>query len=231
MSGYVRSQKFCCCLPVRFGVFVLSLVAMVGGSFVAAIGWIQVAQFGTHPREQWEEIALWIHSSMFSLLGLLAILGFLGCLIKSRGMVSSFAIGLAIHLGFSLASGIFTLYTLFKQSPQETIDKCVNGSEDQAVIEACGNGIGLMKGIMVAVYIITWLIQIYAYFVVERYVDQLDDEMMAKHTVVIPRSMTAADISDPQPTTYNGYRSAPYAFTTPRNAHGVGSGEDPSNRV
>jgi hypothetical protein len=203
---------------------------MVGGSFVAAIGWIQVAQFGAHPREKWEEIALWIHSSMFSLLGLLAIMGFLGCLIKSRGMVRSFAVALALHFGFSLASGIFTLYTLFRQSPQESIDKCVDGSEDEGVIQACGNGVGLMKGLMVAIYVITWLIQIYAYFVVERYVDQLDDEMMAKGTVVIPRSMVS-EIS-PQPTTYNGYASAPaYAFSTPRNAHGVTSGEDPSNRV
>jgi len=225
MSGYVRSQKFCCCLPVRLGVFVMSLVAMVGGSFVAAIGWIQVAQFGTHPREKWEEIALWIHSSMFSLLALLAIMGFIGCLIKSRGMVSSFAIALALHFGFSLASGIFTLYTLFRQSPQESIDKCVNGSEDPEIIQSCGNSIGLMKGIMVAIYVLTWLIQIYAYFVVERYVDQLDDERMAKNTVVIPRSTA------PQMTTYNGYPAAPYAFTSPRNAHGVARGEDPSNRV
>jgi len=203
---------------------------MVGGSFVAAIGWIQVAQFGTHPRERWEEIALWIHSSMFSLLGLLAIMGFLGCLVKSRGMVRAFAVALALHFGFSLASGIFTLYMLFRQTPQETVDKCVNGSEDEAVIQACGNSIGIMKGLMVAIYVLTWLIQLYAYFVVERYVDQLDDEMMAKSTVVIPRSM--AQISGPQPTTYNGYGSAPpYAFSTPRNAHGVASGEDPSNRV
>jgi hypothetical protein len=202
---------------------------MVGGSFVAAMGWIQVAQFSQRPVEKSEEIALWIHSSMFSLLGLLAVLGFIGCLIKSRGMVSSFAIALAIHLGFSVASGIFTIYTVFRQSHQESIDKCVNGSSDEAVLESCKSSVSIMKGLMIAIYIITWLIQLYAYFVVERYVDQLDDEEMAKHTVVVPRAMVA-EVGAPQVTTYNGFGSS-YPFSTPRNAHGVASGQDPSNRV
>jgi len=223
MSGYVRSQKFCCCLPVRFGVFILSLIAMVGGSFVAAMGWIQVSQFGSHPVDKAEEIAMWIHSSMFSLLALLAVLGFLGCLIKSRGMVSSFAIALAVHLGFSVAAGIFTIYTVFKQNPQDLIEKCVNGSTDESVTDNCKTSVNIMKGVMIAIYVVTWLIQLYAYFVVERYVDQLDDEDMAKHTVVVPRAMVAevAPI-----TTYSAY-----PFSTPRNAHGVANGQDPSNRV
>jgi len=209
----------------------MSLIAMVGGSFVAAIGWIQVSQFSNHPVEKSEEIALWIHSSMFSLLGLLAVLGFIGCLIKSRGMVSSFAVALAIHLGFSVASGIFTLYTVFKQSPQDVVDKCVNGSTEDSVIESCKNGVGLMKGLLIAIYIITWLIQLYAYFVVERYVDQLDDEEMAKHTVVVPRAMVS-EVGAPQVTTYNGFASSSaYPFSSPRHAHGVANGQDPSNRV
>ena len=97
---------------------------------------------------------------MFSFLGLLAVLGFVGCLIKSRGMVSAFAIALAIHLGFSVASGIFTIYATFKRNPQDTIDKCVNGSTDNSVIESCKNGVGIMKGLLIAIYIITWLIQL-----------------------------------------------------------------------
>jgi len=227
MSGHVRTQKFFCCLPVRLGVFILSLLCMVGGSFVAAMGWIRVASFAEHPVSKTEEIAIWIHSVMFSLLGLLAVMGFLGCLIKSRGMVSSFAFALAIHLGFSVASGIFTIYMVFKQNDQETITKCINGSTDDSVIESCKNGVGLMKGLMIAIYIITWLIQLYAYFVVERYVDQLDDEEDAKHTVVVPRSMVAETAPA---TTYNGFGSS-YPFASPRNAHGVATGQDPSNRV
>jgi hypothetical protein len=230
MSVSVRSRKFCCCLPVRFGVFVLSLLAMVGGSFVAAFGWIQVSQLRIHPMEKADEIALWIHSGMFTILGALAVLGFVGALIKNRAMVSSFAIALAIHLGFSIASGIFSLYSIFRQNPQEAIAKCLNEATDNSEIttETCRNGIAIMKGIMVAIYIITWLIQLYAYFVVERYADQLGDEEMAENTIVIPRMVQ--EISAPQVTTYNGFASS-YPFTASRQAHGVTVGQDPSNRV
>jgi hypothetical protein len=233
MSVPVRSRKFCCCLPVRFGVFVLSLLAMVGGSFVAAFGWIQVSQLSKNPMDRADEIALWIHSGMFTILGALAVLGFIGALIKNRSMVSSFALALAIHLGFSIASGIFRLYTLFKENPRETLANCLNeAAEDSEATKTCQNGLAVMKGVMVAIYVITWLIQLYAYFVVERYADQLEDEEMAKNTVVIPR--TGYETSTPQMTTYNGFASSAagsYPFTEPRQAYGVARGQDPSNRV
>ena len=37
--GYVRSHKFCCCIPVRLGVFVMSTVGLLGATIVAAVGW------------------------------------------------------------------------------------------------------------------------------------------------------------------------------------------------
>jgi hypothetical protein len=159
---------------------------------------------------------------MFSILGLLAAFGFIGCLAKSRGMVAGFAIALAIHLGFSVASGIFSIYLVFKQSSQDVIDACTNGSTDPTVIDSCKNGTGLMKGVMIAIYVVTWLLQLYAYFIVEWYVDQLDDEEMEKHAVVIPNSMVQPSVNNYGPT---------YAFASPRNAYGVTAGQDPSTRV
>jgi len=137
-------------------------------------------------------------------------------------MVSGFAIALAIHLGFSVASGIFSIYLVFKQSTQDTIAACANGSTDPSVIDSCKNGTGMMKGVMIAVYVVTWLLQLYAYFIVEWYVDQLDDEEMDKHAVVIPNSMAQPNVHNYGPT---------YAFSSPRNAYGVTAGQDPSIRV
>jgi hypothetical protein len=58
-----------------------------------------------------------------------------------------------------------------------------------------------------------------AYFIVEWYVDQLDDEEIEKHAVVIPNTNMAQPSINYGPT---------YAFSSPRNAHGV---QDPSSRV
>jgi cellobiose-specific phosphotransferase system component IIC len=200
---------------------------MVLGSFVAAIGWIRVSQFSHNPLTKGEEIALWIHSVMFSILGLLAVLGFIGCLAKSRGMVASFAIALAIHLGFSVASGIFSIYMFFRQNPQQSIDKCVDGSTEPSVIDSCKTGMGLMRGAIIAIYVLTWLLQLYAYFIVEWYVDQLDDEEMDKHTVVIPRNMVLQSTETPGPNNFG----PTYPFTSSHNAHGATTGQDSSSRV
>src|SRR5258705_8044421 len=223
---------------------------MAVGALVAAIGWIRISQLsklplsrswikaslfllGQHPLTRSGRIALWIHTIMFSILGFLAVLGFIGCLAKSRRMVSGFAIALAIHLGFSVASGIFSIYLFFKKPAEDAIEACTNGSTDPSVIDSCKNGTGVMKGIMIAIYVLTWLLQLCesgnpflepslilfadAYFIVEWYVDQLDDEETERHAVV----MRQPSINNYGPT---------YAFTSPGNAHGVTAGQDPSNR-
>jgi len=193
---------------------------MAVGAFVAAVGWIRISQLSQYPLTRSDRIALWIHTIMFSILGFLAVLGFIGCLAKSRRMVAGFAIALAIHLGFSVASGIFSIYLFFRQTPQEAIETCANGSTDPSVIDSCKKGTGIMKGVMIGIYVVTWLIQLYAYFIVEWYVDQLDDEEMEKHAVV--NDMAQARIN----------YGPTYAFSSPHNAYGVTAvGQDPSSRV
>jgi len=221
MSSYVRSRTFCCCLPVRFGVFLLSFLALAGGGFLATIGWIKLSQLKQHPLGRNEQISLWIQSSVFSFLAVLAIFGLLGAMIKNRGMVSSFAIAIAIHLGFSIASGCFAIYIMFARDSQATLDSCVEKANDDsdATLQSCKTGLILLKALMVVIYVLTWLIQLYAYFVVERYVDQLDEEQLLENPVV-PRVMVL-QAGGPQVTTV---LPASYPFTDSRQAYGHGQG-------
>lgn len=197
----VESRKFCCCLPVRLGVFVLALLSMVGGSIVAAVGWISVSQLKLHPVDIVDEIALYIHSSIFTLLAVLGVFGFVGSLARSRTMVASFSAGIAIHLGLSIGSGVFTIYSVFKQAPGPAIEACMEGKTDDETRKICSTGMSLVKGAIVAIYVIAWLIELYAYFIVERYEDQLEAEEIAKLTPVIPQST----VNPPVTMIYNGY--------------------------
>jgi len=235
MAPYVRSRTFCCCLPVRLGVFVLSLLAMIGGSFIAAVGWIQISELKQHPLAKTDEIAVWIQSSLLTLLVLLAVFGFVGAVVKNRSMISAFAIGLAVHLGFSIAAGIFSIYSMFARDSSGALDTCIqnatHGSDTTQtpddITKLCKHGIILLKAIVVTIYVLTWLIQLYAYFVVERYGDQLDEERLAENAVVVPRTMVM-EAGGPQVTTYTGF--APnYPFTSSQQSHGVARGQDPTH--
>lgn len=182
---------------------------MVGGSIIAAVGWLSVAALKQRPVELTDEIALYIHSGIFTLLGVLGMFGFVGSLVKSRSMVFAFSVGLTVHLGLSIGSGVFTIYSVFKESSGAAVQACMDENTKLAsnggglgVEEAsriCRTGMSIVKGVIVAIYIIAWLIELYAYFIVARYADQLEDEEIANITPIMPQETVNQHI------VYNGY--------------------------
>jgi len=234
MALSVRSRKFCCCLPVRLGTIVLALLAMIGGTFVAGVGFIQIGGLRQRHVEKSDQVALWIQAIMYSILGIVGVFGFIGALIKNRRMISSFAFVLAIHLGFSIASGVFSIYVMFTRDSSTTVNECVANAANQGVTVSeseCHKGIVFMKGVMVGIYVLTWLIQLYAYFIVERYADQLDEESMSKHRV-IPR--TLPEISRPHMAQYPGLPGrddSSYPFADPHQAFGHSARRDQAHMV
>ncbi|KAJ6546697.1 hypothetical protein DFH09DRAFT_1367228 [Mycena vulgaris] len=212
---YVRSKKFCCCLPVRFGVFVMSFLALIGGGIVSAAGWIQVGHLKENPLSKSDEIALYIVASVFTVLALIGGLGLIGVFGKKAGLVSLFGGMLNVHLGFSVLSGAFAIYSLFKNNSNalfkdDALSRCIKGSTDQHVIDTCKTAMNVTKGLIVGAYVLSWAIELYGCIIVHNYVKQLHEEMdaEARGNVVAPM---AAAYAVPIPS---------YAFTQPVQAHG-----------
>jgi hypothetical protein len=159
---------------------------------VSFLAFKQIHNLKENPLPKGEVLALWIHGLMFLFLAILSIFGFIGALTKSRSKIATFAIAVAIHLGFSIATGVFTIISVFRTKAKEQIEQCIaNGGASQTgsvaadaatgaasgVSEAaCKSGVNIMKAAMIIIYVITWGIQLYCYFVVERYADQLAEE-------------------------------------------------------
>lgn len=160
-----------------------------------------------------------------------------------------FGTGVAIHLAFSIAAGTFNLYTMFHENSADAITKCLNGATDDTTREVCNNGIAIVKGVAVAIYIISWLVELCklhssqpicsqssvsyfldAYFIVERYIEQLDEEEDAKRMPVMPQISNPQMISAPDYLHFREPRpEMGYAFTQPRQAYGVSRGQDAGN--
>jgi len=218
---YVRSRKFCCCLPVRFGVFVMSLATLLLGGLVAVAAWIEVGKLHDHPLSKGDETALYIHAVMFSFLALVGGFGFFGAISKQTGLVSLFGTMLGFHLGLSIVTGIYTIYTLFKRNTDQALANCINGSDDQTVIDGCHEGLKILKILVVVAYCVSWLIELYGCIVVMSYVKQLREEEAASVAAVrIPNApLSHYDPNGPMshyiPPPANGY-----AFTQPSQALG-----------
>lgn len=79
-------------------------------------------------------------------------------------MVSTFAISVAIHLGLSVACGIYALVMLFKQKTQIAIENCMSSGTEGITLDTCNRSISIMKGVMIGIYVLTWLIQLCRFY-------------------------------------------------------------------
>lgn len=66
---------------------------------------------------------------------------------------------LTAHLTFSISTGAFSLYRLFRDAP-DTISQCIADSDSDDAEAACKKGTDIMKGVMVGLFIVVWLIEI-----------------------------------------------------------------------
>ncbi|KAF7324771.1 hypothetical protein MKEN_00518900 [Mycena kentingensis (nom. inval.)] len=209
--GYVRSRKFCCCLPVRLGVFVLSTLITLLGGLVAVVSWLEVKKLQDDPVS--DKAPTYIQAAIFTLLTLVGGFGLIGCIAKQRALVAMFGTALAIHLGFSVASGIYTIYTLYKRDETALMSNCIINSDEVDAAARCRNGLRLLKIIVVVAYSLSWLVELWACLVINSYVKQLKDEEEAN--IVQPTAAIPSFYAPPAPHEPNAY-----PFTQANQSHG-----------
>lgn len=81
------------------------------------------------------------------------------------------------QLAFGMGAGIYAIYRVFKDS-RKYIDECLlpDAPDADKIAVTCKQGISLIKGLMVAAFIIAWLIQMGMCVIVHRYIKQLEEE-------------------------------------------------------
>jgi len=165
------SNKFCCCLPVRLGVLVLSILGMAVGLFVVIAGTVKI--FGMHA----DSLALNVQIFSYALLTIFSICGLVGAIARHRGFILIFSWCLFGHLIFSIGSGIYSLAVLFTAA-NDDIQTCANDVKgpSEAVTQACTHAVTVFKNVAVVMSLLVWLIEIYAIVIVRSYGNQLSEE-------------------------------------------------------
>jgi len=210
--GSVRSHTFCCCIPVRFGAFIMTTLFLLGGSTLAAVGWHGVTHKEQSHLTKNQDFSLVVTSISYTILALVSLFGLIGCVIKRRSYISSYSSVIAWHLGSSIVTGAFFIYTLFHKVGDSDINNCIaKNGDDNNREEDCKNDFKIYRNVLIAVNIVFWLLQFWGCVIVAHYVAQLQEEEEKDYP---PPAETAAS-TPPMATTYNQY-----SFNRPDNSFG-----------
>ncbi|KDQ07770.1 hypothetical protein BOTBODRAFT_38559 [Botryobasidium botryosum FD-172 SS1] len=226
-----RSREyFCCCIPARFGVFVLSILSLLGAGSVAGLLWYILVQNGradTVDFDGTQKTTFIVVAVFYTIFALVSLFGFIGAVARKKALVSIYSTVLWICLLLNVIAGAMVIYAITRRS-DAGVAACKNriGSDNASL---CDASTGTKIGVIVS-FVIQLLIQLYCCIIVARYVRQLDNEdaystrSAAKYANVVP---TGGSTYYPPPahsahTELLGAKAEDYEFAAPHSSFGAG---------
>ncbi|GLB37265.1 hypothetical protein LshimejAT787_0403160 [Lyophyllum shimeji] len=168
----VPTRKFCCCLPTRFGVVIVALIGLLGGGVIAVVGGLNAH------RINGSKVSIGISITVYGLLAFVSLLGLIGAIARKLALIKLYFAFLVVHLMFSLAVGIYAIFRVFKDK-HVFLNDCIQSNTAaaaQSPQKLCNDGLKVVKGVTVTLFIIFWLIEIWGCVIVNSYAGQLADE-------------------------------------------------------
>ncbi len=89
----------------------------------------------------------------------------IGTITKRQNFVSLFNTALWYHLGFSIATGAYFIYTLFHKVGDDDVNNCVNSSTSQSEQDECKRAFDNSRRVTIVLYVIFWLIELCMFYV------------------------------------------------------------------
>ncbi|GBE85699.1 hypothetical protein BKA93DRAFT_830112 [Sparassis latifolia] len=174
------SRHFCCCIPVRAGVFIFSLISFLASTALAVLAWIATYKVHHDPGQHMNisntaKIIIIVVGSISTLIALISLFGWIGSITRNRRFVKAYsALSWVIFL-LSLVSAGFFLYIVYAG---KALYDCISVDSNLHVDTNVSCDFHFSLGIKILVTVITVLqilIHLYIVVIIRRYVDQLED--------------------------------------------------------
>jgi len=204
----------------------MSILYFALGGLVGVVGWLQVKDLAKLNLNTKDKAALLMSTVIYSLLAVVSILGFVGAIIRSRNCIALYRTVLSLHLGFSIATGIFFIVSLFNKDRENTsVTSCSNAAintfqslapvtvNSDATRDACESSYKVFRGVAIGVFIVVWLVELWGCIICSDYVEQLEEEQESRDYKTTAPAVTTYNV--------NNYASQQgYPFSQPGHAHG-----------
>ncbi|TFY82875.1 hypothetical protein EWM64_g1131 [Hericium alpestre] len=178
----MAAHHFCCCLPIRLGAFLISLVQFLLAGLVAAGIWYDLHE--SHDLPTKAKVTFICRGVFYTIFCLSSLFGFIGAIRRSASLLKQYSEYLAWTLIIQVILDGLYLWAYFTTPRDDLIKRCINGSTDQDVIDSCNKTLSLAKGWIIASLILSLLVQAYAAYIVHGYSKKLEVEVEFRTTAV-----------------------------------------------
>ncbi|KAI0058433.1 hypothetical protein BV25DRAFT_1236320 [Artomyces pyxidatus] len=168
----MAAHHFCCCLPLRLGAFLISLIQFIFSALISAAAWIEITQWphgiGSRIKGTFATVGIF-----YGILAIAALLGFIGTIRRSASLLGNYAFVLGWMIGVNLVIDIIYIWGYFTTPHAQLIQRCVGGATDQTIVDACNEDYDRNRWIVVASALVGLAVQTWAAYIVSSYAEKL----------------------------------------------------------
>ncbi|KAJ2918025.1 hypothetical protein MD484_g2409, partial [Candolleomyces efflorescens] len=166
--------KFCCCLPVRFGVIFMSGFGILVAGLLSIVLWFQVsspASMTTGERAAWV-----IAGIVETILFLASILGFVGSIVRKQSFIQTYAYILYGHFFLNIGAAIYLGYVIIHFHGIATRVTCDETIIDEAAQADCRGFLRVTATVFIVIAAIVLLAELYGAIIVTRWLNHVQRE-------------------------------------------------------
>lgn len=171
---FCGGKTFCCCLPVRMGVIIMSFLGIIFGGVLSIVLWFEVSS--TVDMTSGDHAVFVIAGLVESFLFVASILGFVGAIVRKQVFVQIYAYFIYVHFLLNIGVAAYLLYLVTHFSSTAVVKACQEAIQNQQTKDQCTGLLKVARGVYVVMATIVLLIELYAVLIVTRYVNQVKNE-------------------------------------------------------
>ncbi|KAH0827803.1 hypothetical protein J3R83DRAFT_3428 [Lanmaoa asiatica] len=166
-----HSNSFCCCIPVRAGFVLMSILTFLLSGTVSIIIWFEISH--SYQLSSKERIAFILTGIVESLLFLASTVGFIGVVARKQLFVMTYTYFLYTHFVINLIVGIYFLVTVRASNRQQLIDDCAEVLVNTSMESSCSDLTNVSTYVFIAIVAALLLLELYGALIATRYVNRL----------------------------------------------------------
>jgi hypothetical protein len=177
LRWYFLSKTFCCCLPVRAGVIVMSFLSILVAGILSLLIWYEVAsaaEISAHTRSGF--VGAGVVETLYCLA---SIIGFMGAVARKQLFVVIYAYFIYLHFLLHVGIAIWLIWLIAHTTNTDVVKGCQLGIANEEAKSQCSSLLHVTQGVFIGIALFVLLIEAYCALIVYRYGYQLKNQKRA----------------------------------------------------